>query len=202
MNLKKKKKAQHNKLTMLVAKSNFFQLWKCRVLIQCSNTPVLIPPSVRAAVGERKPNLPVFTVSGRAAKRLHWSAPRNIPCQNCIVDTTTEVWLAHAALQGTLSVLDEWAAATVQTNPPCLWKGCCTRVPIPVWRLQALKYPLAINNLVADKETARVFAFFYRFAVQSPTSHSASLQCSSYLSLYYMQIRYFGSQAKAWSQTA
>lgn len=111
-----------------------------------------------------------------------------------------EVWLTRAALQGTLPVLDEWAAATVQTNPPCPWEGCCTRVPIPVWRLQALKYPLVINNLPADEETARVFAFFYVLAVQSPTSHSAVYFLSQ--CVVHADAGYFGSQAKAWSQTA
>lgn len=34
-----------------------------------------------------------------------------------------------------------------------IWEGCCTRIPNPIWRQQALKHPPVINNLMADEET-------------------------------------------------
>lgn len=123
--------------------------------------------------------------------------------QNLTSNITTEVRLTPAALQVTLPMLDEQAAATVKTNPAQFWNGCCSRVPNPALSLQAIKYPLVMNNLTADEVTRSVFALFCVLAAQTPASHASSLQnCFLSLSVPHADSRYFESQTKVWSQPA
>lgn len=136
-------------------------------------------------------------ISSRAAKTLCWSDTSH---QNFTRDLTADVRLAPAALQVTLPMPNEQADATVKTNPAWFWNGCCTRVPNPVWSLQALKHLLQSGCSLLDEARGSAFALFYVLAAQSPAGHASSLQyCFLSLSVSHADSSHFGSQTKVWS---
>lgn len=120
-------------------------------------------------------------ISSGAAKPLYWSDTSQ---QTFTRDVTTEVRLIPAALQVTLPVPDEQAAATMK-----ILKWLWHQRPKPCLESSGPEVSPSNELPTADEVTRSLFALFYLPAAPPPRAMLALCSVVSCLCLYHMQIQ-------------